>query len=91
MVKNALSDRIQILNYWYDRIGNKRYSRQLDKSIKDLISLLLEFPELGRKFKEREERFLLKKHFQIIYMINDNVIEILHVWDTRRNPDELKL
>jgi plasmid stabilization system protein ParE len=59
---NALSDRIQILDYWYQRIGNKNYSRKLDNSLKDLLRHLTRFPEMGRKLYNRNERLrLLRK------------------------------
>ncbi|MBM2816990.1 MAG: Plasmid stabilization system [Ignavibacteria bacterium] len=46
---HALADRIEILDYWYQRIGNKIYSIQLDKSLKTVIQKLTISPELGRK------------------------------------------
>lgn len=46
---HAVADRIQILDYWYKRIGDKKYSKKLDKSLKEIILKLAEFPKLGRK------------------------------------------
>jgi len=66
---NALSDRIAILDYWYQRIGNKNYSRKLDASLKNLIKLLLKFPEMGRKLENRNERFHVKDAYQIFYTV----------------------
>jgi len=86
---NALSDRIDILNYWYLRIGNKNYSRKLDNSLKHLISHLVKFPEMGRKLENRNERFLVKDAYQIFYSIIDDRVVILHIWDSRRNPADL--
>lgn len=88
---NTLSDRIDILNYWYVRIGNKNYSRKLDNSIKHLISHLAKFPEMGRKLENRNERFLVKDAYQIFYSIIEDRVVILHIWDSRRNPADLKL
>ncbi len=88
---NALADRIYILNYWFQKIGNKNYSRKLDSSLQEVIKHLSYFPEMGRKLDQRSERFLVKDAYQIIYTIVKNEIHILHIWDCRRNPDDLKL
>ena len=88
---NALSDRIQILNYWYQRSGSKEYSRKLDRSLKDVIKHLAHFPQMGRAVEGRNERFVVKDAYQIFYSINGSDINILHLWDSRRNPDDLTI
>ena len=87
----AVADRIQILDYWYKRLGTKEYSRKLDEMFKESVKLLSEFPFLGRQVKNREERVFVKDHYQIFYLNNEETIRILHVWDSRRNPEELDL
>jgi len=87
--KNALRDKVQILDYWYKRIGTKTYSRKLDKQLRQSIKLLETFPELGRLLKTTEIRFIVKDHYQIFYNYSENEIRILHIWDSRRNPDDL--
>lgn len=87
----SVADRIQILDYWFQRIGNKNYSKKLDKSLRKSVKLLSEYPELGRKLSGREERFFVKDCYQIFYQIEKDSIEILHIWDSRRNPEDLKL
>lgn len=52
----AVADRIQILDYWYKRLGTKEYSRKLEAMFKESVGLLAEFPFLGRQVKNREER-----------------------------------
>jgi toxin YoeB len=86
---NALSDRIEILDYWYQRIGNKQYSKKLDKSLKEAIKHLAYFPEIGRQVDNRKERFLVKDAYQIFYTIESTEIHIVHIWDSRRNPNAL--
>lgn len=88
---HAVADRIQILDYWYKRIGNKNYSKKLDKSLKEIILKLADFPKLGRKLNNQEVHFFVKDSYQIFYMENKETIEILHIWDSRRNPDDLEL
>lgn len=89
--ENALTDRADILEYWYKRIGSKTYSKKLDQSFREIIKLLSEFPELGRQVENKAERFFIKDAYQIFYMFDEDTIKILHIWDTRRNPDDLLL
>lgn len=89
--RKAVADRIQILDYWFQRIGNKEYSKKLDKSLREVVKLLSEYPELGRKLTNRDERYFVKDYYQIFYQIKKDTIEILHIWDSRRNPEDLEL
>jgi plasmid stabilization system protein ParE len=86
---NALADRILILDYWFQRIGNKAYSRRLDYELKETIRLLSRFPQIGRQIDQREERFLVRDNYQIFYTIFCNEIHILHIWDSRRDPNDI--
>ena len=75
----AVADRIQILDYWYKRLGTKDYSVRLDEMFREVIQLLSRFPQLGRKLDDREERVFVKDHYQIFYLNENQVIEILHL------------
>ena len=50
--KEALADRIQILDFWYQRLGTKDYSYQLDDMFKGIVQLIADFPSLGRKLED---------------------------------------
>jgi plasmid stabilization system protein ParE len=89
--REAVADRIQILDYWYQRLGSQEYSRKLDSRFKEVILLLSHFPFLGRKLENRDERFFIKDHYQIFYLDEEETIKILHIWDTRRDPQEFPL
>ena len=90
--KTAVADRIQILDYWFKRLGSKTYSRKLDQEFRNIISLLPRFPSLGRVIENRDERYILKHYYRIIYRLNSNKdIEILRIWDTRQDPENLKI
>ena len=86
---HAIADRISILDYWYQRIGNKKYSTALNTSLKEIIKKLVDYPKLGRQLDDKEERFFIKDCYQIFYIETDDSIEILYIWDSRRNPDDL--
>ncbi len=63
--ENALVDRLQILNFWFERTGNKRYSKKLDAGFRMIIKKLAAFPKLGRQLTNREERFFVLESYQI--------------------------
>lgn len=88
---HAVADRISILDYWFQRIGNKKYSKKLDSSLKEVIKMLAVYPQLGRQLESREERFFVKDSYQIFYLETSDSIEIVHIWDSRRNPEDLSL
>lgn len=43
----AVADRLQILDYWYKRLGTKEYSVRLDEMFKETAQILSRFPSLG--------------------------------------------
>ncbi len=87
----AVADRIQILDYWYKRLGTKEYSVILDETFKDTVQLLSLFPLLGRSLENREERVFVKDYYQFFYLDESENIKILHLWDSRRNPKNLNI
>lgn len=59
---------------------------------KEVVQLLSNFPYPGRKLdSEREERFFIKDRYCIFYLDEVDTIKILHISDSRRDPDELPL
>ena len=77
------------MDYWYRRIGNKNYSNRLEKYLLEKINHQSYFPELGKKDEKTDSRKLVIEDYEIYYSIIENDIQILHIWDTRRNPDNL--
>jgi len=88
---NALNDKLSIFEFWYRKNGNAKYSRQLDKEFRHLTDLLKQYVNLGKKYPDSKRRYLVKESFQIFYKIQDDYIEILHIWDTRQNPENMPL
>jgi len=88
---HSVADRIVILDYWYKRIGNKNYSKRLDRFLKKAIRLISKYPFIGRKYKKTQIRFFIKGDYQIFYKTSGDLVRILHIWDSRRDPEGLKL
>jgi len=87
----AAADLLGILDYWEVRLGSRKYSLKLSEDFFDILEALAIFPESGKFFKEKEIRFLIKGHYQIYYRIKDKHIRLLHIWDSRRDPKDLKI
>ncbi len=88
----AVADRLHILAYWRQRLGAGDYSFALDRMFRESVALLAEYPELGREIENNKDvRVFVKDQYQIFYRNRDKTIEILHVWDSRRDPEDLNL
>ena len=90
----AIADRIQILDYWNVKTGSKQYSIYLDNAFKEVISSIKKFPKIGKQYSDipdKNIRYLIKDYYQFFYRETSDSIDILHVWDTRRNPEDLSL
>ena len=53
---NARTDLREILEYWKNRNKSSLYSKKLYSQIKELVSILANYPQLGRATKEDSVR-----------------------------------
>jgi len=88
--EKSFSNRVQIYDYWYKRLGSVEYPDRLDQSFIDSVNLLPQNPQLGYKVESGTERVLIQDHYRIYYEVHRDRISILRIWDSRQNPDELK-
>ncbi len=89
--RNALEDKIRILDYWKKRTGSNNYSVKLNLSLMDAVKILKGFPRLGRNMPDSDIQFIVKDYYQIFYRFAHDDVRILHMWDSRRNPDCLEI
>lgn len=69
---------------------------QVIQSIKQHISLLKLFPQMGSIEQNIVSeiypyRYLIKKHCKIYYTIESDYIYIMLIWDTRQDPEKLRI
>ena len=88
--KEARLDFKATLQFYTERNNSSVYSRKLADEILQIIEKLQNNFFLGRQTSDSDVRVLIKGTFSIFYEIKEKVILILVVWDSRRNPDELK-
>lgn len=87
----AIHDKIDILDYWIERNQSTTYSNKLNELFNKSVKSLADFPEQGKKSDYKNIRIKNVRHFLLFYLINEDYIEIVRIWDTRRNPKKLKL
>ncbi|GEO04568.1 hypothetical protein AAE02nite_22320 [Adhaeribacter aerolatus] len=88
--KEARLDFKATLQFYNERDESSDYSRKLANEIFQIIEKLQDNFFLGRQTSDADIRVLVKGTFSIFYEIKEEEILILVIWDTRRNPDELK-
>jgi len=85
---SAVSNRKQILDYWFQRTSSKKYSKKLNNLFSERIKLLSEYPEIGRQTNDSKVRVTPIKDYLIMYEITTTEIIILLIWDSRRDESK---
>jgi toxin ParE1/3/4 len=81
--RRARRDRNAIIAYIADQ--NPAAARRVAASIDAQLETLLHFPRLGYAGRVRgtRELVIVKLPYIVVYVLRDEVIQILHVWDGR--------
>lgn len=87
----AQKKRKNILGYWKSRNGNNSYSIKLNSLFKEAAKQLSKFPYIGRLSDIEGVRIKIVRDYLLFYEVTDSTIEILTVWDSRQDPDELEI
>ncbi len=80
-----------ILSYWDKRIGNRKYSKKLYAEIRRKMKSVLKFNDIGKATSRKDIRTVIIKDYILFYKVEKSAVEIISVWDNRRNPKDLKL
>src|SRR5688500_8411995 len=89
--EQAVIDQSEILEYWYKRNGNKRYSNKLSGEFRKTIRYIARFNYLGRATDIEDVRVAVCGNYLIFYKLGSDTLEIVPIFDSRRNPDDLKI
>ena len=87
----ARIDRYKILTYWKEHNKSNSYSKKLNMQFNEAVRSIQKFPLMSKSTDEDYIRVKYVSHFHLIYEISENEIVILRVWDSRQNPQKLKL
>ena len=80
-----------ILQFFTIRNKSKTYSKKLYKKIQTELNTLILQPNIGKKTDSVNVRGLLIENYYVFYESNERHIIILSIWDTRQNPERIKL
>ncbi len=87
----SIQDRIQIYQFWNQKNKSNLYSEKLENLFKEAAKVLSEFPEIGTQTDFPDLKVKVVRDYKLFYLNLENTIQIIRVWDTRQNPDDLKL
>ena len=81
--------RKEILKYWILRNKSKRYSKKLNNLFENSAQQIADFPYSGISISGKLYRGKLIKDYYLLYKISDDSVEILFIWDTKKDPADL--
>ena len=85
----AQKSRMEILKYWVERNGTSTYSERLIAMFDKVVSEIAREPSRGNATNFGNVRRRMVKTYAVYYEELEKSIEILLVWDQRRNPSQL--
>ena len=88
-LRGALSDLIWFRRYYQTVFpqGRRKALRQLEA----VERLVVDNPDIGQRNGTAREFPIPKTPFSIIYNVTPNIIEVVRIWDQRRNRDDLEI
>jgi addiction module RelE/StbE family toxin len=89
--ERAQKELFEILEYWSNRNKSKTYSTKLNALVLYSVELTARVPESGIPTKFHDVRIKIVGDYLIYYKIEPEYIQILTIWDSRRNPKKFKL
>ncbi|MEQ9422891.1 MAG: type II toxin-antitoxin system RelE/ParE family toxin [Cyclobacteriaceae bacterium] len=88
--KSAVRDKRDILSYWIKRNESKNYSRKLNKLFDETAALVTAHPGIGNRTDFKDTRLKVVRDYWMVYRVVDETVQILRIWDTRRDPQRFK-
>ena len=87
----AQKERKEILEYWRLRNKSTTYSKKLNQLFKESVKIITDFPQIGKPTDDVNTRIKVVRDYLIIYEETEFQIHILTVWDSRQDPEKLKI
>lgn len=85
----AVRDPFRIYQFWLSHNQSPTYSEKLERLFNESARLIAEFPEIGPITDYKDVRVKTVGNHKLFYRPSENKIEIIRVWDTRQNPDDV--
>ncbi|WP_218144118.1 type II toxin-antitoxin system RelE/ParE family toxin [Algoriphagus hitonicola] len=81
----------EILDFYTQRNKNSEYSKKLYEEFNQKLKLIIKNPEMGIKTDLDSIRGIIIRDFILFYEVTSDNIIVHTVWDTRQNPEKLKV
>jgi len=88
--KRAERDQLELMIYWAEHNGTTTYSEWLLENFYALASQISKNPLIGRPTIFENVRMKSVRKYQLFYEEKEDCIEILLIWDQRRDPKKLR-
>ena len=94
LITHQAKGRLESIYEYYLTLGYRRYGRQVQATILKKTLLLKDFPFMGQEEETLQalglnHRYLIEGHYKIIYRVENEVIYIIDIFDTRQDPDKI--
>lgn len=89
--KTSVHDRFEIYQYWVEKYNSDSYSKKLERLFNEAATLISEFPQIGTETDFPGLRVKIVRSYKLFYSDQSNTIRIIKIWDTRQDPQRLKL
>ena len=87
----ALQNKLAILDYWFHINKSPTFPDKLNNQFNKALVLASIFPFAGIPTEKENIRFVIVRDYKLYYEIYPDEIKVLTVWDSRRNPENLKI
>lgn len=89
--ETSIRDRFKIYQFWIEHNNSDSHSKELEKLFNEAAKLISEFPQVGTETDFPGLRVKIVKRYKLFYMDQSDAIRIIRIWDTRQDPQSLKL
>src|SRR5690349_12929850 len=89
--KTSIRDRFNIRQFWIEKNNSDSYSKKLEELFNEAAKLISEFPQIGTETDFPGLRVKIVKNYKLFYSDQSDTIRIIRIWDTRQDPQRLKL
>lgn len=84
------NDLLNIFEYWLNRNKSNNYNKKLNTLFNKSIDLIANHSSIGRPTQIKNIKIKVVRDYQLIYEDSPELIIILTIWDSRRNPITLE-
>ena len=77
--------------FWKEHNQSETYSAHLYQKIQINLKYISENSFIGRATDIHSVRVVVISNYLLFYRVNESFIEVLSLFDSRRNPDDLRL